>query len=208
MRSVLIHILDRKQGNLGQFDGIAHPNIGLVDSATDEVVEEIGPFSAGLRPFALTGDGRYALVNVNDLSGFEVADLATGQVIHQVSVEGWAWEKPLPTRAQSHGIAVTPDGREAWVSDSWNRRMHIFDISALPKKPSQGVDVPLSAAPKWMRFTRDGKYMHVSTGEIVNAITHEVVTRVARSRHFVQVSWRRGEPVVAYSRYGNGYAGN
>jgi mono/diheme cytochrome c family protein len=63
---------------------IGHDGMGFVDVASDEVIGEIGPFGGVIRPFALTGDGRFALVNVQDLSGFEIADLRTRQVIHRV----------------------------------------------------------------------------------------------------------------------------
>lgn len=184
---------------------IGHDYMGVVDTATHEVVGEIGTFGAGLRPFALTADGRFALVNVDHLSGFVVADLNTREIIHRVEVEGWPWESPPSPRTQSHGIALTPDGREAWVSDSWNRQMHVFDVSRLPDLPIQGKAIPLSGLPKWMRFTRDGRWMHVSTGEIINAKTHNVAAQVAHSRCYVQVTWRDGQPIAGYSRYGNSY---
>lgn len=184
---------------------VGHDYLGIANTETDEIIAEIGPFGDVLRPFALTGDGRFALVNINGLSGFVVADLGTREIIHRVQVEGWPWVDPPSHLAQSHGIALSPDGQEAWVSDSWNRRMHVFDVSALPASPVQGATVPLSGPPKWMRFTRDGAWMHVSTGEIVDAQTHEVRTRITSSRYYAQVTWSEGKPVASYSRYSNSY---
>lgn len=192
-------------GRWAYLASIGYDHMGIVDTATDKVVAEIGPFGNVLRPFALTGDGRFALVNVNGLSGFEVADLEKREVIHRVQVEGWPWKNPHPSRSQSHGIALTPDEREAWVSDSWNHRMHVFDISGLPAKPVQGADILLTGQPKWMRFTHDGAWMHVSTGEIVDAKTHQVVRRLAPSRYYVEAAWKDGKLAAGYSRYGNGY---
>ena len=51
----------------------------------------------------------------------------------------------------------------------------------------------------------DGRYAHVSTGEIVDAWTRQVVALTENSRHFVQIDWKGGRPVRSYSRYGLGY---
>lgn len=59
--------------------------------------------------------------------------------------------------------------------------------------------------PKWINFTRDGRFAHVSTGEIVDRSTRRVVALVEPSRQYLQIDWQRGEPVRAYSRYGLGY---
>lgn len=63
--------------------------LGVLDTSTEEIVGQVGPFGHGVRPFAVTSDGAFALVNVNFLSGFEVADLQSGKVIHRVQVEGF-----------------------------------------------------------------------------------------------------------------------
>jgi hypothetical protein len=196
---------------------VGYDHLIVVDTRTDKVVDRIGPFGAGIRPFALTSDGRYAVVNVNFLSGFEVADLRTGEILHRVKVEGWPWEDPELPATQSHGVAFSPDEREVWVSDAWNQRVHIYDSSELPKKPRYvgNVDVRppdgfraddnLMQLPKWIRFTRDGRWVHISNGAIIDAAKREIVDWVTPSRHYIEIHWKDGRPVAAFPRYGNGY---
>jgi mono/diheme cytochrome c family protein len=205
-------------GSRAYLAAIGHDHLGVLDTRTDTVIAQVGPFGERLRPLALTGDGRFALVNVNFLSGFEVADLVTGKVLHRVRAEGWPWVDPKLPRTQSHGVALSPDEREAWVNDASNVRVQIFDVSALPESPRHlgSVDVRPPDAPdppspemlpKWIRFTRDGRWVHVSNGAIVDARTREVRMWIAPSRYFIEVHWRDGKPSAAFSRYGNGYRG-
>ena len=79
-------------------------------------------------------------------------------------------------------------------------------MTGLPEQaPRQIADIQLADDPKWINFTRDGRYAHVSTGEIVDARTRRVVALTEKSRYFVQIDWRGGKPMRAYSRYGLGY---
>ena len=56
--------------------------------------------------------------------------------------------------------------------DSYYRYLHVFDVTGLPEQaPRQIADIPLADDPKWINFTRDGRFAHVSTGDIVDART-------------------------------------
>ena len=80
-------------------------------------------------------------------------------------------------------------------------------MTGLPKQaPQQIADIQLADDPKWINFTRDGRYAHVSTGEIVDARTRRVVALTENSRQFLQIDWRDAKPIRAYSRFGLGYA--
>jgi sugar lactone lactonase YvrE len=169
----------------------------------------------------LTANGKYALVNVDFLSGFEVADLAARKVIHRVQVQGFPWEDPKEDGAtQSHGVALSPDEREAWVVDAWNRHVHVFDVSRLPASPVQIASVDVTppperfaaddrkSLPKWINFSRDGRYVHVSNGAIIDPAGRRIVKWIDPSRYFVEIHFRKGDPVAAFLRYGVGYAGD
>ena len=187
-------------------------DLGVADARSLRLLRTIGPFGERIRPFAIDGRETFAFVNVDFLSGFEVADLRTGRVLHRVVVEGYPWKDPPLPLAQSHGIALTPDERELWVADAYNRRVHVFDVSDLPARPRQIASVSVAderypyLEPKWIRVSRDGRWVHVSTGAVISAATRRVVHRIPATKHFLEVEVRGGEPVAAYSRYGNGYA--
>jgi sugar lactone lactonase YvrE len=91
------------------------------------VIREVGPFGNFIRPFTVNGSGTLCFVNVNDLLGFEVGDLQTGKMLHRIEVAGF---KKAPTKRHgcpSHGVGLTPDEKELWLTDAANRRVHIFD---------------------------------------------------------------------------------
>ena len=189
---------------------LKHDRLAVVDTETDRITRWIGPFGDSLRPFTVNRAQTLAFVNIDFLSGFEVGDLRTGRKLYRVPVAGFPLrpeDYPEPPITQSHGIALTPDETEVWVVDSFYERLHVFDVTGLPERsPRQIADIPLTDDPKWINFTRDGRYAHVSTGEIVDTRTRRVVALTEKSRQFLQIDWRGGEPVRAYSRYGLGYA--
>lgn len=186
-----------------------HDRLAVVDPRTDEIVEWIGPFRDSIRPFTVNRADTLVFVTVDFLSGFEVARTDTGEKLFTVEVEGFpvAPDKfPTLPVTQSHGIALTPDEQELWVADDVYDHIHVFDVRGLPdERPRQIADIPLGTSPKWINFTRDGRHAHISTGQIIDRRTRKVVALVEPSRHFVQIDWKDGEPVRAYSRYGLGY---
>lgn len=121
---------------------VRYPYLAIADTATNEVVQEVGPFSAGIRPFTVNGKETLAFVNINQHLGFEVGDIATGEVLYTIGVPGYPeakWKNEL--HVQSHGVALSPDETEVWVVDGFNKSLHIFDVTGLPDRaprPLQG----------------------------------------------------------------------
>ena len=198
-------------GRRAYLASLKYDRLAVVDTRTDKIIRWVGPFGNSIRPFTVNRSGTLVFVTVDMLSGFEVGDLRTGRRLYRVPVKGFPLrpqDYPELPITQSHGIALTPDETEVWVVDSFYRYLHVFDVTGLPeRKPRQIADIPLTDDPKWINFTRDGRYAHVSTGEIVDSRTRRVVALTENSRHFVQIDWKGGRPVAAYSRYGLGYAG-
>jgi DNA-binding beta-propeller fold protein YncE len=189
------------------------------DTTSDKVIGRVGPFStsgadSGIRPFTVNHAETFAFVNLDHFSGFEVGDLATGKRLYSVPVKNFPWVDPKWPLTQSHGVALSPNEKEVWVSDGANRYVHIFDVSGLPAQPPvqiADIDVrdPADASnqPKWINFTRDGRYAQVSTGAVIDTATRKIVTKLDNTRYFLQVDFQGNVPVHAYSRYGVGYAG-
>src|SRR6266705_1987421 len=72
------------------------PWIFIADTATNKVIGKIGPFSKGVRPFAIGASEKYAFANVDALLGFEVGAVRTGdewggKMLHRV-------EAPTPKK--------------------------------------------------------------------------------------------------------------
>ncbi|MBI4324345.1 MAG: hypothetical protein HY674_03700, partial [Chloroflexi bacterium] len=110
--------------------GLKSPILRVAGARTHTVIREIGPFGNVIRPFTVNGRGTLCFVNVNDLLGFETGDLATGQKLHRVEVQGFNKGPTKRHGCPSHGIGLTPDEKELWLTDAANSRLHIFDVSA------------------------------------------------------------------------------
>jgi hypothetical protein len=199
-----------RSGSRAYLASLKSPMLTVVDTDSDEIVGEVGPFQDSIRPFTVNSDETLVFVNVDLLSGFQVGDLRSGQPIHTVEVEGFPLgpeDYPEPPVTQSHGVALTPDEKEVWVTDDFYDYLHVFDVTGLPEgAPEQIADIPLSSSPKWINFTRDGRFAHVSTGEIIDTRTREPIAMVDPSRIFMEIEQRaNGNVISAYSRYGLGY---
>ncbi|MEJ7691524.1 hypothetical protein [Daejeonella sp.] len=149
---------------------IASPYLHITDTKTHTIVKKVGPFGNGIRPFTINGKETLTFVNVDSLLGFEVGDLKSGKKIARITVEGWNMGPVRRHGNPSHGIGLTPDEKEVWVSDGYNMRMHVF--SAV--KPFQQLTtIPLQDMPGWITFSMDGKYAYPSSGEVIDVKTRK-----------------------------------
>jgi len=198
--------LDGKHAYLA---GLKSPILRMTDTSTHEIVREVGPFSNAIRPFTINGAQSRCFVNVNELLGFEIGDLATGKVLQQVKVEGF---KTGPTKRHgcpSHGIGLTPDEKEIWLTDAFNNRLHIFDATVMP--PKQLASIELRDQPGWITFSIDGRYAYPSTGEVIDTATRRIVTGLkdekgaeVQSEKLLEIDFQDGEPRRAGDQFGLG----
>src|SRR5262245_34535733 len=135
--------------------GLRSPLLSVTDAQKHEVIREVGPFSHFIRPFTVNGSGTLCFVNVNDLLGFEVGDLATGKMLHRVEVQGFEKGPTKRHGCPSHGVGLTPDEREIWVCDAFNSHVHVFDVTGAA--PKQVVSIKLREQPGWVTFSLDGR---------------------------------------------------
>jgi len=163
-----------RTGRLAYLAGLHSPMLALADTKTHTVVKQVGPFSNVIRPFTVNGDETLCYVNVNELLGFEIGDLRTGKKLHRVEIEGVERGPVERHGCPSHGIGLTPDGRELWVCDGHNRLMHVFDNTVMPPRPKARVTV--REQPGWITFSIDGQRAYPSTGEVFDVRTR---TRIA-----------------------------
>ena len=84
--------------------GLKSPFLSVADPATHTIASRVGPFGASIRPFTVTRPDR-VFVNVNDLLGFEVGDIATGNMLHRVEVTGYQKGQVKRHGCPSHGSA-------------------------------------------------------------------------------------------------------
>lgn len=154
--------------------GLRTATLGVADARTHKVIRQVGPFSAPVRPFTINADQSRCYVNVNDLLGFEIGDIQSGEKLYRVEVQGFSKGPVKRHGCPSHGIGLTPDEREVWLCDAFNQRLHIFDNTVMP--PRQVESISLRDQPGWITFSMDGKYAYPSTGEVIDVKTRKVLT--------------------------------
>lgn len=195
-------------GSRAYMADIASPLLHVADTKTHTIVQKIGPFSAGIRPFTINSDESLVFVNVNDLLGFEVGDLKTGEKIASIKVQGW--DKGLVRRHgnPSHGIGMTPDEKEIWISDGHNMRMHIFSAKA---PYQQLTTIPLSDMPGWVTFSMDGQYAYPSSGEVIHTKTRKTLYllqdenyNTVSSEKMIEIYMKDGKVSKAGNQFGIG----
>jgi DNA-binding beta-propeller fold protein YncE len=92
----------------------------------------------------------------------------------------------------SHGIALSPDEKELWLSDGHNSAVHVFDMTqAVPKLVKT---IKVRDQPGWITWSLDGRHVWPSTGEIIDAKTKAIVatltdeaSRMVQSEKVVEV---------------------
>ena len=160
--------------------------IDLIDLEKMDFIAHI-PAGGRPRPYTVSSDGKIMYVAVADLHGFVIVDVPGQKVIERVEIPAQhetlrklQYETP---DTLTHGLALTPDGDELWVSSLKDDAMYIYDVKA---KRVTG-QVSTGEGPNWIVFTPDGKYACISNADtddvsIIDTKTRSQVTRVKVGR--------------------------
>ena len=203
-----IYSLDGKHAYLA---GLKSPILRVTETKTHTVLREVGPFGDVIRPFTVNGRSTLCYVNVNDLLGFEIGDLASGKMLHRIEVQGFIKGPTKRHGCPSHGIGLTPDEKEIWLTDAHNSRIHIFDNTVTP--PKQVASLEMRDQPGWVTFSLDGRYAYPSTGDVVEVATRKIVAglkdeegRDVQSEKILEIDFSGPQPVRAGDQFGLGRA--
>ena len=131
-------------------------DIYVVDTSTHSVITTID-VANGARPIAISPDDKWLYVNTDNLLGFLVLDLASNKIVATCRYK--LTEEEEFVRSRSHGIAVTPDGKEIWSCDVTHNLIHAFDATQFP--PKHIARVATGGHPYWVAMTPDGKTLYV-----------------------------------------------
>jgi hypothetical protein len=196
-------------GDEAYLAGLHSPHLVVASTKTHEILRTAGPFASSIRPFTVNGRQTTCYVNVNDLLGFEIGDLKTGRKRFRVEVAGYMKGPTKRHGCPSHGIGVTPDEKEVWLTDAHNRSMHIFDATVMP--PRQVASILLKDEPGWITFSIDGQYAYPSTGDVIEVKTRKIVAelkdeagRPVQSEKLLEVDFQAGQPIAAGDQFGIG----
>lgn len=168
--------------------------------SSNSVLKQIGPetvgSSAGIRPFTIDGNESTAFVTLSGYLGFQVFDINTGALMYTVPVPGYSCsggQTSAGASSCSHGIALSPNGKEIYLIDAGNtaNHVHVFDVSGLPRTaptlvntitlntPFSGSEPPCGydcLRDGWIHHSFDGKYVFVvDSGDVINTATRSVI---------------------------------
>jgi DNA-binding beta-propeller fold protein YncE len=196
-------------GKFAYLAGLKSPLLTVADTSTHKAIKTVGPFSNYIRPFTVNFKESLVYVNVNDLLGFEIGDLNTGKMLHRVEVTGYQKGPVKRHGCPSHGVGLTPNEKELWVSDAANSSMHIFDATVTP--PRQIKSIKLRDQPGWVTFSLDGKYAYPSTGEVIDTHSKQIVAaladetgRAVQSEKMIEIVSLYSKPVRTGDQFGLG----
>jgi DNA-binding beta-propeller fold protein YncE len=203
-------------GTRAYLEVLTVPYIYVADTRSIRALGKIGPFTKGIRPFAVSDDERFLYANVDGLLGFEIAaidrDYRGGKVIRRVEAQTPAErlaEIPNPPRQKphstpSHGINLHPNQREVWMVDGVYGYVYVFDVGT--STPSQIASIPIFANPSerphpgWISFSIDGAYAYPDGGVVIDTKAKRVVARLPTSEKLVEVDFENGKAVRAGHR--------
>ena len=147
-------------------------------------------FSDAPRPLTMNHDGSLIYVNVNNLDGFEIGDTKTCKMIKRVELPGDMWKAKWANPnghffghgLPSHGIGMTPDESEIWVTDAANDSWQIWDNPGDGRNPVYNPLKTVKVQPgsesggsSWISMTNDGKIAFTGDGSIIDVRAHKVI---------------------------------
>jgi YVTN family beta-propeller protein len=163
---------------------IASKTITVIDQKTEEPVWSL-TMDLGIRPmaFAANPDGstKWIFVQLSALNGFAVVDFATHKEVNRINLPALPPGKaPFPVGGnESHGMAVTSDGKTLVVNSRLNSSVYFYSIPDLKLVGSTEV----GKSPDWVTLTPDGKTAYVANAasnsvSVVDIKSMKEVTRI------------------------------
>ena len=153
--------------------------VNLIDLKTLRYLAEI-PVGGIPRPLAVTRDEKTLYCQLSDLHGFVVADVPGRKVVAKVELPPLPPDVKFPVaNTPSHGLALTPDEKELWVTSCGTDTVYVYDTAGKKIVGKVGT----GKGPAWLTFSPDGKYCCVSNVlsddvSVIDAARREEVARI------------------------------
>ncbi len=206
----------------GKID-FAAPNgvtMTIADVASRKPIKTI-TFDDHVRVFVINHDATKIYANLNNLLGFEIADVKSGKVIERIEAPAEMWKKkwadPNATfyghGAPMHGIAMLPDESEIWIPDAINNQVLVYDNVGTFPKLNMSKSFKTNGQPNgWITFGLDGKLAYMASGDVVDTASHKVIAqlkdeygRYFNSEKMLEMEFdRNGHLVRTVNQFSNG----
>jgi YVTN family beta-propeller protein len=132
------------------------------------------------RPYVISSDGKMMYVAVSYLHGFDIVNIPEKKVLARVEMPAQHSGPPRPRKFETpdtltHGLALTPDGKELWVTSLLDDCVYIYDLQT---RKFVGR-LATGDGPNWIVFSPDGKYGCVSNTDSDDVSIFDVKERRA-----------------------------
>jgi hypothetical protein len=119
---------------------------------------------------------------------------------------------PEPIARRTHGVALTPDEKELWISDQAGKKLFTFDATQMPPKETGSIDLS-QGGHGWITFSLDGRYAWCHTPDVIDVRTRKIVTVLKDENgqpvcgsKFIEIHLRAGKVVMVGNEFGLGRA--
>jgi DNA-binding beta-propeller fold protein YncE len=177
-------IHDQEKHAWGRFSQVSHDGTrlfaGKCDGTSGEVFiiataddRMLGRFKPVMEPvrFALTPDGQSFVYPTGQKRSLAINAAADGALRHEIAVP--AWEGVILEKAPLKWMALSPDGRQAWVCDPANACLHRFDLAAEP--PAYLGRNAVEKGTEGLMFSVDGRFLVTGKGVILSPLDGTVI---------------------------------
>ncbi|MGZ5925179.1 MAG: hypothetical protein ACXWLJ_00765 [Rhizomicrobium sp.] len=181
-QSMFNHNMNMSPDGKTVFDAPNGNTMTIADMATMKPTGTI-TFSDHVRVFVINHDASRVYANLNNLLGFEIADVKSRKVIKRVEAPAEMWKAKWadPNQhfyghgAPMHGIAMTPDESEIWIPDAINNQVLVYDNTGEWPVLNMSKAIKYEAPNGWITMGLDGKRAYMASGDVVDVKTHKIV---------------------------------
>ncbi|MGH9614698.1 MAG: beta-propeller fold lactonase family protein [Bryobacteraceae bacterium] len=132
--------------------------VDLIDLKKMDYAEKI-PVGGVPRPYAVSNDQKTMYVALSDFHGFAIVSIPERKVVRRVELPSAPPSKcVLEPHTPTHGLALSPDGRELWVTSLGDNGVYVYSVAT--KKISRKIAV--GSCPNLIALSPDGRYCAVS----------------------------------------------
>lgn len=161
--------------------------INLIDLKKMAYAKKI-PVGGIPRPYAVSKDGKRLYAALTDLHGFVIASVPDQKIVARVELPP---APPLTCRLEphtpTHGIELSPDGKELWVTSLSDSGVYVYDIAT----NHLSTEIHIGKCPNWITFSPDGRYGAVSNSASDDSSIIDTRTRLEVARVKVGKSPKR-----------------
>lgn len=132
------------------------------------------------RPYAISRDESKLYVALSDFHGFAIGSIPQCKITERVDLPPAPPSQcPLEPHTPTHGLELSPDGTQLWVTSLADARVYVYDT----RTNKLLGHVLTGLCPNWVTFSPDGRYCAVSNSgsddcSIIDVRTRKEVARI------------------------------